>query len=94
MTAVPGPRESDDFGPTWFLLRVLPDRVPASIRMRRALKCLLRSFRIKCEGMRDGEPAESEQTPTRSPRPPIPAKYSEPPLNMAEGLWDDSDADT
>ena len=52
-------RDQDDFGPTWFLLRPLPDPggVPASVRMRRALKCLLRSFGIKNEGMRTELPA-------------------------------------
>jgi hypothetical protein len=29
-------------------LRVLTDDVPAAVRMRRALKCLLRSFRLRC----------------------------------------------
>jgi hypothetical protein len=51
-------REPDDFPPTWFLLRPLPGwgGVPASIRMKRALKCLLRSFGIKNEGMRSPPP--------------------------------------
>lgn len=30
-------------------LRILPDDAPAAVRMRRALKCLLRSFGLKCE---------------------------------------------
>jgi hypothetical protein len=38
-----------DFPDSWVLLRPLkdPDGVPASVRMRRALKCLRRGFRIK-----------------------------------------------
>jgi hypothetical protein len=54
------PRPADDFPPTWFLLRCLPRDVPASVRMRRALKCLLRSFAIKCEAMRDEPPAAGD----------------------------------
>lgn len=51
---------TDDLGPTWVLLRPLPDPngVPASIRFRCALKCLLRAYRIRNEGMRSEPPAE------------------------------------
>ena len=36
----------------WLLqLRPLPDRVPATVRIRVALKRLLRSLRLRCVGM-------------------------------------------
>jgi len=41
--------QGDDFPPTWILIRPLPDPdgVPASVRVRRALKCLLRAYRLR-----------------------------------------------
>jgi hypothetical protein len=49
----PPPDPGDDFPPTWFLLRPLPARggPPASTRMRRALKVLLRAFGIRAVEM-------------------------------------------
>lgn len=70
-------RDLDDFGPTWVLLRPLPhERIPASIRMRRALKALLRGYGIKVEGMQTAAPgpgpaAPAAGGPVRAPaRPP------------------------
>jgi hypothetical protein len=74
-----GPREIDDFGPTWFLLRPLPGwgGVPASVRMRRALKCLLRGFGIRCEAMRDAPPEQAPVQRTRSSASGNPASSAE-----------------
>lgn len=48
-----GAGERDDFGPTWVLLRPLPesDAHPGTptVRMRRALKALLRGYGIRVE---------------------------------------------
>jgi hypothetical protein len=64
-----------DFGPTWVLLRVLPESnehpgTPA-VRMRRALKGLLRGYGIRVEQLAacapDGWPAGIR--PPKWPRP-------------------------
>jgi hypothetical protein len=65
--------EPEDFPPTWVLLRPLKDPwgVPASIRFRRALKCLLRSYGIRVErvtGKLPQEVEQSEQTTSRAAR--------------------------
>lgn len=39
-----------------------PDAAPPDVRLRRALKCLLRSFRLKCVAVED-EDAESAEKP-------------------------------
>ena len=36
-----------EIGPTWVLLEALPDDVPSAVRFRRAMKCLLRSFKLR-----------------------------------------------
>src|SRR5262245_18902824 len=58
---------TDDFGPTWVLLRPLPDPngVPASVRFRRALKCLLRVYRIRNEGIRSEPLADTRRLGSR-----------------------------
>jgi hypothetical protein len=43
------PAEPPDGKPRYHLVvEALPDVVPAAVRLRRALKCLLRSFGLKC----------------------------------------------
>lgn len=56
----------DDFGDTWVLLRPLvdPDGIPGRVRMRRALKALLRGYGIRVEritGATGGPPAISDE---------------------------------
>ncbi len=56
--------KGDDFGPCQLTLKPLPDHngVPSSIRLRRALKCLLREFGWRCTDVRPlaaGEAAEA-----------------------------------
>lgn len=50
-----------EFGPTWVLLRPLPesDLYPGTpaVRMRRALKGLLRGYGIRVDGLADAKPA-------------------------------------
>lgn len=56
----------DDFPrDSWVLLRVMPDEddIPGAIRMRQALKVLLRSFKIKCVRMTGVGPPEDAGRP-------------------------------
>jgi hypothetical protein len=46
-------------------LEALADAVPAAVRLRRALKCLLRGFRLRCRAVAD-------VTPRRPPPPTSP----------------------
>ena len=44
--------DDDDDDDDWLLtLRPMPDPVPATVRLRRALKTLLRAFKLRCVGM-------------------------------------------
>jgi hypothetical protein len=50
------------------LVEAQPDDVPAAVRLRRALKCLLRSFNLKCIRARlegDEPPRQSDTTETK-----------------------------
>lgn len=60
-----GPPPEDDLSIWVLTLRPLPDDVPAAVRMRRALKCLLRSFRLKCERISGKEPEGGPGRPSR-----------------------------
>lgn len=40
--------EPDDTTDFLLRLRPLPSSIPAAVRLRRALKCLLRSFTLRC----------------------------------------------
>jgi hypothetical protein len=52
--SVPSVKERERFT---LHVTALPDSVPAVIRLRKALKCLLRSFRLRCTAAREtGEP--------------------------------------
>jgi hypothetical protein len=58
-------------------LEALADDVPAAVRLRRALKCLLRGFRLRCRVV-------AEVTPRRPPPgddapPPYPPARTDPP---------------
>lgn len=50
--SVPNPRFT-------MTVELLPDDVPGMVRLRRALKCLLRSFRVRCRRI---EPVDSTRT--------------------------------
>lgn len=39
-------------------LEILPDEVPSAVRLRRALKVLLRSFGLRCKSIRSDENEE------------------------------------
>lgn len=52
--------QADDRTPVKLTLLPLPDAVPATIRLRRALKCLLRSFGLKCVRIEDAPPAAAD----------------------------------
>jgi hypothetical protein len=54
-----GDDDTADFPETWVKLRPLVDHdrgIPASVRMRRALKCLLRSYGIRVEKVQGATP--------------------------------------
>jgi hypothetical protein len=44
-------------------LRPLPDQVPAAVRLQRALKCLGRSFGLRCVAVREETPQAKTQQP-------------------------------
>lgn len=60
-------------------LRALPGGVPAVLRLRQALKCLLRSYRLRCTSITspaqptDIEPSAALDSPTGVARPGVPA---------------------
>jgi hypothetical protein len=61
----------DDADPITLVLRVLPDSIAPEIRLRRALKFLGRSCRLKCIAI-SGAPAPGQSlpastTPTKEP---------------------------
>jgi hypothetical protein len=60
----------DDCTRVRLTLRALPDAVPANHRLKRALKCLLRSFGMRCERI---EPADAADADTPSATPTLPA---------------------
>ena len=45
-------------GDVLLILRAMPDDVPAAIRLRRALKALLRTYRIRCRAIRPARPGD------------------------------------
>ncbi|HEX3152958.1 MAG TPA: hypothetical protein VHR66_33105 [Gemmataceae bacterium] len=58
--------KADDFPEfTWLLVRVLPGDPPGAIKMRHALKAMLRSYGLRCERLlpatRDDEPPQTNE---------------------------------
>jgi hypothetical protein len=51
-------------------LEALADDVPAAVRLRRALKCLLRGFRLRCRSVADVRPRQppaGDEAPAADP---------------------------
>jgi len=61
-----GTTNEEIFPPTWIKVEVLADKngVPGEIRLRRALKCLLRSFSIRCTRLTGRPPDATENAST------------------------------
>jgi hypothetical protein len=55
------PQHDADFPvEAWLRVRVLPrdDGLPRAVRMRKALKCLLRAYGVQCQRLTPTKPAE------------------------------------